>query len=135
MRRLAWLVATLVALAHIAKADVIPLQLDRKGVKNADQVVYGVDSANGKVVWERRFPREANFVRVTADGILVGCDDGALYLLDAATGAITWTVQLGSKDEVVNVFHGTYGSGWLVSYHNNAYWLVSAKGELIWTLR
>ncbi|MEP0772923.1 MAG: PQQ-like beta-propeller repeat protein [Acidobacteriota bacterium] len=128
------LVCALLASAAMA-ADIVPLQLDRKGVKNSDQVVYGVDLESGAVAWERRFPREANFARVVEEGILVGCDDGALYLLKADNGDIKWTLQLGGKDEKVNVFHGTLDGRWLVSYHNNVYWLVSRDGKLVWTLR
>ncbi len=135
MKHVAFILVALTVLASASVAEIIPLQLDRKRVKNSDQVVYGVDAASGKVAWEHRFPREANFAKVVKGGILVGCDDGALYLLDATTGSITWKVQLGEKDEKVNVFHGASGDGWLVSYHNNVYWLVSPKGELIWTLR
>lgn len=122
-------------LAGAAAAEIVPLQLDRKGVKDPDQVIYGVDAGSGKVVWEHRFPNEANFAKSVKEGILVGCDDGALYLLNSSSGAITWSVQLGSKGEKVNVFHGAVADGWLVSFHNNAYWLVSPKGEVIWTLR
>lgn len=135
MKRSPLLLPALVMLASVSAAEIIPLDLDRKGVKSPDQVVYGVDAGTGKVAWERRFPNEANFAKVVKDGILVGCDDGALYLLDGSSGAITWTVPLGGKDEKVNVFHGTYEGGWLVSYHNNVYWLVSPKGALVWTLR
>lgn len=123
-------------LASVALAtEIFPLQIDRKGVKNSDQVVYGVELKSGTVAWERRFPREANFAKVVEEGILVGCDDGALYLLNAANGEIKWTLQLGGKDEKVNVFHDVFGNNWLVSYHNNVYWLVSREGKLLWTLR
>ncbi len=135
MKPVVVLLVALITLATASVAEIIPLQLDRKGVKDSDQVVYGVDAGSGTIAWEHRFPKEANFAKAVKGGILVGCDDGALYLLDATTGSVTWKVQLGEKDEKVNVFHGASGDGWLVSYHNNVYWLVSPKGELIWALR
>lgn len=128
------LVCAVVASMAVA-AEIIPLQLDRKGVKNSDHVVYGVDVKTGAVAWERRFPREANFAKVVEHGILVGCDDGNLYLLNAANGEVKWSTPLGGWDGKVNVFHGTFGNRWLVSYHNNVYWLVSFDGKLVWTLR
>ena len=130
-----WALCAWLLVGPFAAAEVIPVQLDRKGVKSPDQVVYGVDAASGKVVWERRFPQEANFAKAVNGGILVGCDDGAVYLLAPADGAVLWSAQVGEKDEKVNGFHGTHANGWLVSYHDNVYWLVSPKGSLVWTLR
>ncbi len=122
-------------LASIAIAEILPIQIDRKDVKHSDHVVHGIEDETGAVVWERRFPEEANFAKLVEGGILVGCDDGAVYFLDRTNGAVLWQLQLGGKEEKVNGFHGSRSKGWLVSYHDNIYWLVSPKGELIWTLR
>lgn len=39
--------------------------------------------------------------------------------------------QLGNEVSI----HGEFASGYLVSSHNEVVWLVSPKGELLWTLR
>lgn len=118
-----------------ASAEVVALQLERKGVKKPEQMVYGVDLATGQVVWEHRFGEEVNFVEKVKSGLLVGCDDGTLSLLDPGSGAVKWTAKVGAKDEKVNTFRGEFADGYLVSFHNEVLWLVSPKGELLWTLR
>lgn len=118
-----------------ASGEVVGLQLERKGVKKPEQMVYGVDLANGQVVWEHRFGEEVNFVEKVKAGLLVGCDDGTLSLVDAGTGEVKWTAKLGEKDEKVNTFRGEFASGYLVSFHNEVLWLVSPKGEVVWVLR
>lgn len=118
-----------------AKAEVVALQLERKGVKKPEQMLYGVDLANGQVVWEHRFGEEVNFVEKVKGGFLVGCDDGTLSLVNPATGELKWTTELGEKDEKVNVFRGEFANSYLVSFHDQVVWFVSAKGELLWFLR
>jgi|GEM_PF-1443268 len=117
------------------KAETVALQADRRGVKNPERVVYGVDLANGQVIWEHRFGEEVNFVEKVKGGLLVGCDHGSLSLLDPATGSVVWSWQLGRKGEKVNTFRGEFASGYLVSFHNEVVWFVSPKGELLWSLR
>ncbi|MGQ9494688.1 MAG: hypothetical protein ACUVRY_00255 [Thermoanaerobaculaceae bacterium] len=65
-------------------------------------------------------------------GFLVGTDDGFLTLLDPEKGEVIWKLKLGQK---VNTFRGQVAGGFLVSFHNEVVWLVSQKGELVWTLR
>jgi len=123
------------ALPPAVGCETVALQLERKGVKKPEQMVYGLDLAKGQVVWEHRFGEEVNFVEKVNAGLLVGCDDGTLNLLDPATGEVKWTVRLGEKDEKVNTFRGEFAAGYLVSFHNEVVWLVSPKGQLLWTLR
>ncbi|MFZ5805121.1 MAG: PQQ-binding-like beta-propeller repeat protein [Acidobacteriota bacterium] len=133
-----WILALVVLFGFLplaAEAEVVALQLERKGVKKPEQMVYGVDLASGQVVWEHRFGEEVNFVEKVKGGLLVGCDDGTLSLVDPATGSLRWTAKLGEKDEKVNTFRGEFAEGFLVSFHNEVLWLVSPKGELVWVLR
>ena len=123
------------ALPPAVGCETVALQLERKGVKKPEQMVYGLDLAKGQVVWEHRFGEEVNFVEKVNAGLLVGCDDGTLNLLDPATGEVKWTVRLGEKEEKVNTFRGEFAAGYLVSFHNEVVWLVSPKGQLLWTLR
>lgn len=118
----------------LAEAETVALQLELKGVKKPEQMVYGLDLGSGKVVWERRFAEEVNFVEKVRAGLLVGCDDGTLHLLDPQSGEVRWTVKLGQKDQNVNTFRGELAGGYLVSYHNEVLWFVSPKGELLWSL-
>jgi hypothetical protein len=83
-----WILALVVLFGFLplaAEAEVVALQLERKGVKKPEQMVYGVDLASGQVVWEHRFGEEVNFVEKVKGGLLVGCDDGTLSLVDPAT--------------------------------------------------
>lgn len=133
-----WMVSLLLAsfsLPLAAGAQVVALQLERKGVKKPEQMLYGIEVSSGKVVWEHRFGEEVNFAETVKGGLLVGCDDGTLSLLDPATGEVRWTLKLGEKDEKVNTFRGEFSGGYLVSYHNEVLWFVSPKGELVWVLR
>lgn len=131
--RKALVVATLF-LPLLAEAETVAFQLELKGVKKPEQMVYGLDVSSGKVVWERRFAEEVNFVEKVKTGLLVGCDDGTLHLLDPQSGEVRWTVKLGQKDEKVNTFRGEFAGGYLVSHHNEVLWFVSPTGELLWSL-
>lgn len=122
-------------LPWVVDAEVVALQLQRPGVKKAEQMVYGVDVGSGQVVWEQRFGEEVNFVQKVQAGVLVGCDDGTLSLVDPKSGALQWSAKLGTKGEKVNEFRGEFANGYLVSFHNEVLWLVSSKGELVWVLR
>lgn len=90
-RRIVGLSVLLVLLPLVAEAEVVALQLEREGVNKPEQMVYGVDLASGQVVWEQRFGEEVNFVEKVKGGLLVGCDDGTLSLVDPATDAWRWT--------------------------------------------
>lgn len=116
----------------IALGEILPMQLELKGRKDGERVVYGVDLANGQIAWERRFGDEVNFVEKVKGGFLVGTDDGFLTLLDPEKGEVIWNLKLGKK---VNTFRGEVAGGFLVSFHDEVLWLVSGKGELVWSLR
>ena len=51
--------------------------------------VAALDTSSGKVLWERKLAKEANFVAETTSGILVGTDDSVVHLLNKDDGRIT----------------------------------------------
>jgi len=89
--------------------------------------VAAVDLESGKLVWERKLKKEINFVRATDAGVLVGSDDGFLYLLRPADGTQVWAANLGKE---VNEFHKDSGEAFLVSHEQQVYWLVGRDGKL-----
>lgn len=121
----------LLLLPTMTLGEILPLQLELKGRKDGERMVYGVDLATGQIAWERRFGEEVNFVEKVKGGFLVGTDDGFLMLLEPGTGEVVWSLKLGKK---VNTFRGEVAGGFLVSFHSEVLWLVSPKGELVWTL-
>ncbi|MBX9583595.1 MAG: PQQ-binding-like beta-propeller repeat protein [Gemmataceae bacterium] len=59
--------------------------------------VVCVSAADGKEVWRRPLPRPAH-TPLAADGLFVyaACRDGAVYCLSRRTGAVRWSLGLGS---------------------------------------
>ncbi len=90
--------------------------------KGSDKkTVAAFDLATGKVLWEKKLPDSVNFVLELPEGILTGCDGGALYLLKPEDGTQIWKVSLGKLE--VNEFHGATNEGFLVSHDKRVYWL------------
>ena len=89
--------------------------------------VAALDTSSGKVLWERKLAKEANFVTETTAGILVGTDDSVVHLLNKADGQITWSRAVG---KAVTSFHGESADGFLVSHGDEFYWLVDHSGTL-----
>ncbi|MCS7183609.1 MAG: hypothetical protein NZ869_10940 [Thermoanaerobaculum sp.] len=129
MRRNLWMFLAFLLFPVLLQAEVIGLAWQRKGVKKPEQVVYGVDLRTGNVVWEHRFGEEVNFVEKVGAGFLAGCGDGTLTLLEPTKGAVVGTKRLGERGEEVNTFRGEFAAGFLVSSHDEAFWLVSPRGE------
>jgi outer membrane protein assembly factor BamB len=90
------------------------------------------DLAAGKVVWQKQLPDVLNFVEEQPEGALVGCDDGALYLLSASDGTQLWKTVLGKE---INEFHGASPEGFLVSHDKEIYWLVGRDGRVVYSFR
>jgi outer membrane protein assembly factor BamB len=68
-----------------------------------------------------------NFVLPLEPGVLVGSDDGFLYLLNGADGTTIWSAKLGLE---VNEFHKDTGDAFLVSHDKQVYWLVQRDGNV-----
>lgn len=58
--------------------------------------VVAVD-AKGKTVWTRKTGAVFSSPALAGRHVLCGSDDGTLHALDPATGAVTWSAQLGAK--------------------------------------
>ena len=96
--------------------------------KGSDKkTVAALDLAAGRVLWEKKLPDSVNFVIERPEGILAGCDDGALYLLKAEDGTQIWKAALGKME--INEFHGASEEGFLVSHDKRVYWLVGTDGK------
>ena len=93
-----------------------------------DRTVAAIDLESGKVLWEKKLKQEVNFVVGADVGILVGSDDGFLYLLRPVDGSAVWNVNLGKE---VNEFHKDTGDGFLVSHDKQVYWNVGRDGKIL----
>jgi hypothetical protein len=100
--------------------------------KSPNRKTAAFDLATGKVVWQKPLPDVLNFVEEQPEGALVGCDDGALYLLSSSDGTQLWKTVLGKE---VNEFHGASPEGFLVSHDKEIYWLVGRDGHVVYSFR
>lgn len=92
-----------------------------------DRNVAAIDLESGKVLWEKKLKKEVNFVLSSEPGVLVGSDDGILYLLNPSNGSLIWSVNLGLE---VNEFHRDAGDAFLVSHDKQVFWLVGRDGKI-----
>ncbi len=115
--------AFVLAVTSASAATLRFVNWDKAGKGN----VTAFDLGAGNVAWQTKVSDSVNFVEEVPDGILVGSDDGRLYLLKAADGRMIWVAVLGKP---VNEFHGASEEGFLVSHDKRAYWLVDRGGKL-----
>ena len=86
-----------------------------------------------KQKWTRKLPRRVTPPAVAAGAAFVGCDDHAVYALDASTGRTRWTYRTGGEIFVTpaywrgRVYAGSQ-DGWV-------YCLRADDGRLIWRFR
>src|SRR5262249_34050736 len=92
--------------------------------------VTALDLANRKVAWEVTAGKSVNFVRETADGILVGNDEGEVVLLEKGNGKVIWRCRLEKSAEIKKLVAETE-EGFFVSSGDQFYWLVSHEGKLL----
>jgi outer membrane protein assembly factor BamB len=126
MPRLSLLVALLLA-ARPMSAEVHFIKWNHANGRGDERTVAAIDLDSGKVVWEKKLKKEVNFVLSMEPGVLVGSDDGFLYLLNASDGSQTWSAKLGLE---VNEFHGETKDAYLVSHDKQVYWLVRRDGTI-----
>lgn len=104
--------------------------------------VAAFDVAKGKLAWEFSACTTANFAAATSTGVLVGCDDSNLILLDTASGKEIWRRDLAitERDEArranrtfrelrINRFHAETPEGFFVSSADVVYLLIAKKGD------
>ena len=67
---------------------------------SADDTVYALDAANGKLLWTFTTDGPVRFAPVAwRDRLFVASDDGHLYCLSIRTGALVWKRRGGPRDE------------------------------------
>ena len=110
-----------------ALGEVHFIRFNHANEKGDDKNFAAIDLETGKLLWEKKLKQEVNFVRGTEDGVLVGSDDGNLYLFRQDNGSQIWAAKLG---EAVNEFHKEWRDSFLVSNHQQIYWLVGRDGKV-----
>jgi glucose dehydrogenase len=95
----------------------------------ATGVVSAIDPASGALRWRRKLPRPANGgALATAGGLVfVGCDDGRLYVLDASTGAVVRTIDIGLRFGSAPISYAVDGVQYVAVAAGGS--LVQARGE------
>ncbi len=108
------------------------------------QTVAALDLAARGVRWEVSPCRTPNFAAKTSVGILVGCDDSNVLLLEPQTGKEIWRRDLaieepdaGKRDRrpfretQINRFQEERPDGFLVSVSDEVFVLLGKKGEYL----
>jgi outer membrane protein assembly factor BamB len=103
--------------------------------KDHKKIVYCLDLASGKHVWEKQLPSVVNFAKQVSTGVLVGSDDGAVFLLDLANGEVLWTYRTGNIGDCINQFQRETETGYLISDGDQTHWLLGKDGQLVWVQR
>jgi len=101
----------------------------------SDGHVVALSTETGKVVWDKRFPRErSRFYDVVTSPynddvrVIVGTFDGKVRALDRVTGDTQWTFSTGA-------YGGFYGDATRIFFSGldgNFYALKKTTGEVIW---
>jgi alcohol dehydrogenase (cytochrome c) len=96
----------------------------------ATGVVSAIDPASGQVRWRRKLPRPANGgALATAGGLVfVGCDDGRLYVLDASSGAVVRTIDVGLRFGSAPIAYAVNGVQYIAVAAGGS--LVGARGDV-----
>lgn len=133
--------ALLTVSVEVSAADVVTVKWDKGG---ANRTVVAFDLTRRAVVWDTIPCRTGNFAEKTSGGILVGCDDSNVVMLDPATGNVLWRRDLAMQEpdvskrekrpfrEIqVNRFHGERPDGFFLSSSDEVYLLIGKKGEYL----
>ena len=107
----------------------------------SDRGLVAFDLTARKVLWEAKPCWIPNFAEKTSMGVLTGCDDGNVAMLDPATGKEIWKCNVmdgptansvrPEKLIKVNRYHGEKPEGFFVSTSDEIYLLISKRGELL----
>ncbi|HKQ29884.1 MAG TPA: hypothetical protein VJS66_01255 [Burkholderiales bacterium] len=106
--------------------------------------IAGLDLVERDVKWEARPCPSPNFIKATAAGILVGCENSQLSLLNPVDGSERWRRNFAQDQPIavngahksqkkydIDKYRGEALGGYLVSDSEEAYFFVSAKGEYL----
>lgn len=127
--------------ASLHAADLIFTKWDKgKG----HRMVAAFDLATRTVRWEINPCKTANFAATTSVGVLIGCDDSNVILLDPASGKEIWRRDLAMiepdegrrynrtyREVKINRFHQETPQGFFVSFADEIYVLMGHKGEYL----
>lgn len=136
MRIVQCAVAVLLALPTVGfAADTVFVKWEKSGSK---YTVAAIDLTTRNVLWEVVPCKEPNFAKKTAIGVLVGCEDSNVMMLDAESGKEIWRRDLAGPSEVrrkknleINRYHGETANGFFVSVSDETYLLIGKKGEYL----
>src|SRR5688500_10560355 len=131
----------LALISTTAHAEIVFVKWDKGG---SEQMIAAFDLATRKMLWEVKPCKTPNFAERTSVGILTGCDDSNVVLLDPTTGNEIWRRDLVMaepsetrrqtrpfREVKVNRFHAEKPEGFFVSVSDEVYLLVGKKGEYL----
>lgn len=140
-RTLCATIGLLLMSANLHAADLIYAKWD-KG--RGHRMVAAFDLSTRAVRWEINPCKTANFAATTSVGILIGCDDSNVMLLEPATGKEIWRRDLAMiepdedrrrtrefREIKINRYHQETPQGFFVSFADEIYVLMGRKGEYL----
>lgn len=68
-------------------------------LRGEPNVLYGVDAATGRRLWELHVPGGSTPVAAARGRVLLRSDDGNAYAVDARTGRVAWRTAVGFGDD------------------------------------
>jgi len=128
----------LLCVCATSQAETVFVKWD-KGKSDRGVVAFDLTARN--ILWEAKPCWIPNFAEKTSGGVLTGCDDGQVAMLDPATGKEIWKRSVmdglapGSarpeKLIKVNRYHGEKADGFFVSTSDEVYLLIGKRGEYL----
>ncbi|MDH4133799.1 MAG: hypothetical protein OEV31_03340 [Gammaproteobacteria bacterium] len=134
------LVSLFLVSSQIFAADIVFVKRD----KGKTHTIMALDLSKRAVLWEVTPCLIGNFSEKTSVGILVGCDDSNVVLLEPETGKVVWRRDLAMQEpderrrerrpyrEIkINRYHAERPDGFFVSSSDEVYVLIGRKGEYL----
>lgn len=133
-------VLLLLVSSQVVADDIVFVKRDKGKV----HTIAALDLTKRAVLWEVTPCLTGNFSEKTSVGILVGCDDSNVVLLDPETGKVVWQRDLAMQEpderrrerrpfrEIkINRYHAERPDGFFVSSSDEVYVLMGKKGEYL----